>query len=248
MNNPKGRDVKKFVTFAAAIAAMSFVGSANAADMPIKAPVVKAPIATPVSWTGFYLGGSVGYGWGRTDWTYNPIGSSPTPNPIKSHGWLGGGHVGYLHQWSNNIVLGVEGQFLGSSLKGSSTCPNPSYTCNVNSVSAMILAGGRFGVAFRQWLPYVTGGYATAKLATNDNNLGTGGTVFEGASSWNSGYYIGGGLDFMVMPNLIFGIEYDHLALQSKLHPGAIFALDARDVDLRADIVRARLSWKFNVP
>ena len=39
---------------------------ASAADLPAR-NVYKAPIAAPAfSWTGIYIGGNVGYGWGRT--------------------------------------------------------------------------------------------------------------------------------------------------------------------------------------
>ena len=38
-------------------------GSASAADMAVKArPIVVDP---SYNWTGFYVGGNVGYGWGR---------------------------------------------------------------------------------------------------------------------------------------------------------------------------------------
>jgi outer membrane immunogenic protein len=37
--------------------------AAMAADMPVKAPIVKAPAVMPFNWTGFYVGGNVGYGW-----------------------------------------------------------------------------------------------------------------------------------------------------------------------------------------
>jgi hypothetical protein len=48
-------------------ASLSLVASQGvfAADMPVKAPVFKAPAATAYDWTGFYLGGNVGVGVGR---------------------------------------------------------------------------------------------------------------------------------------------------------------------------------------
>jgi hypothetical protein len=49
------------------VSAALMVGTAQAADMPVKAPVYKAPVAETLSWTGFYVGGNVGYGWGYAD-------------------------------------------------------------------------------------------------------------------------------------------------------------------------------------
>ena len=53
--------MKKFLLGGAALVAM-FAGSAMAADMPVKAPVLKAPPPVAVySWTGCYIGGNVGW-------------------------------------------------------------------------------------------------------------------------------------------------------------------------------------------
>src|SRR5665811_1876936 len=50
----------------AAIGALAFAGAALAADLPART-YTKAPMMSPVfSWTGFYVGGHVGAGWGTT--------------------------------------------------------------------------------------------------------------------------------------------------------------------------------------
>ena len=48
------------------ISASVFATGAMAADLPARV-YTKAPVAPPVvyNWTGFYVGGNVGYGWGR---------------------------------------------------------------------------------------------------------------------------------------------------------------------------------------
>ena len=68
--------MKKFVVVAAAIAAFGFVGSASAADMPVKGPVYKAPMYAPTpvyNWTGFYIGLNGGVGIGRTTGDLFPV-------------------------------------------------------------------------------------------------------------------------------------------------------------------------------
>src|SRR4029453_6665308 len=57
------------ITAIAAICTIAFTQIASAADMPAKAPII-APVA-PVSWTGFYVGGNVGYSWGKADTDQN---------------------------------------------------------------------------------------------------------------------------------------------------------------------------------
>jgi outer membrane immunogenic protein len=59
--------MKKLFLASIAMVALSAGGSALAADMPVKAPIYKAPPPVQVfSWTGFYVGANVGYSWGRS--------------------------------------------------------------------------------------------------------------------------------------------------------------------------------------
>ncbi|MGA7386421.1 MAG: hypothetical protein WBW99_00630 [Pseudolabrys sp.] len=56
------------VALIAAVSAVAFTQIALAADLPVKAPRYTPPPPAPVySWTGFYVGGNVGYSWGKAD-------------------------------------------------------------------------------------------------------------------------------------------------------------------------------------
>jgi outer membrane immunogenic protein len=96
---------------------------ASAADLPVKAPVYKAPPVLPYSWAGFYLGGNVGYSWGRShstltlsDATSGAVLSSNSAN-FNLDGVIGGGQIGYNWQ-SNNWVFGLEADIQASGEKG----------------------------------------------------------------------------------------------------------------------------------
>src|SRR5690606_9296591 len=84
---------------------------AFAADLPkpvYKAPPYKAPILAPApdySWTGFYAGGHVGYGWSYLSGT-DPTGGSSA----DLRGWLGGLQLGYNYQMGR-FVIGIEGDY-----------------------------------------------------------------------------------------------------------------------------------------
>jgi hypothetical protein len=86
--------------------------SALAADQPTKTPAVN-----PVySWTGCYLGGHVGGGWGRTDFSDPDREFVTTPGKairVGTNGVLGGGQVGCDWQFAPNWVIGIEGGRLG---------------------------------------------------------------------------------------------------------------------------------------
>jgi outer membrane immunogenic protein len=101
-----------------------------AADMPLKAPPPPPPVS---SWTGFYLGGNVGYSWGdaRTDLAGNGnvtnialggLNSSfdfADSNTARPNGVIGGGQIGYNYQISPKWVLGFEADIQGSGQRGS---------------------------------------------------------------------------------------------------------------------------------
>jgi outer membrane immunogenic protein len=48
-----------------AAALLATTAGTQAADLPVKAPYLKAPVATVYDWTGFYIGANAGVGVGR---------------------------------------------------------------------------------------------------------------------------------------------------------------------------------------
>src|SRR5262245_57331891 len=100
-------------------AILAFGGSALAADIPVKAPVLKAPEAAAMSWTGFYLNGGFGYGlWTAETTVVVPGGVCVLcENQIQGgKGWLGVVGIGYDRQLTSKIVGGVFADFNLSSL------------------------------------------------------------------------------------------------------------------------------------
>ena len=95
-----------------------------ARKMPVKAPPPPPP---PVfTWTGFYIGANVGYGFGRTTSNIptipdNVFGASagqtlPISLGIDPKGFFGGGGAGYNWQ-TGNYLLGFEADIQGSGIK-----------------------------------------------------------------------------------------------------------------------------------
>jgi outer membrane immunogenic protein len=102
-------------------AASLLATGALAADLPVKASPVytKAPVYDVYDWTGFYVGGNVGYSW--TNWDSTMVGGnstfpgtptlfSTTANP-NVNGVVGGLQGGYNWQFSPKWVVGIEGDF-----------------------------------------------------------------------------------------------------------------------------------------
>ena len=207
---------------ATAIAAIALIGApAFAADMAVKAPPPPAPV---YSWTGCYIGGNVGYGWGRnqvTDFLTLPgfnVGSD------TGTGVVGGGQIGCDYQ-AANWVFGVQGMFDGSGVTGSlvpngaNSAFNPlGFTSNErlgfkNEWFATLTA--RIGYVVQpQTLLYLKGGAAWAHNAYSDNDPTI--PVFGNGSANPSGWTIGGGLEYAFLPNWSLFVEYNFIDFGSR--------------------------------
>src|SRR6195952_401207 len=98
--------MKKILAGAAAL--LGTAVSAQAADMAVKTPYLKAPIAMVYDWTGFYVGVNAGGGLGRDRTNLAvPAGAPAISNDttyLSPTGGLGGAQVGY--NWQTNSFLG----------------------------------------------------------------------------------------------------------------------------------------------
>jgi outer membrane immunogenic protein len=108
-------EMKRILQTSAVMALLLAPATALAADLAYKAP----PLATPVpaySWTGFYIGGHIGGGWGEEQSTELPPGVTGFPTgtafaPHQFSGFLGGAQGGFNWQAGNHFVLGAEGEY-----------------------------------------------------------------------------------------------------------------------------------------
>jgi outer membrane immunogenic protein len=204
---------------------------------------------TAYSWSGLYIGGNAGYTWGDVDSQYT-VPAGPTGAVSRElDGGIYGAHIGLQHQW-RSFVFSVEGSYSGSAgdkidergLDAPIFAPAFDYYARMNS---MLTAGGRIGwTPMSNWLIYASGGYASAKIETNFILRGpdiVGGHDVER----HSGFYIGGGIEYALTRNWIFGVEYLHVDLDSKLHAPGLGGGVERTVDPDFDVVRARISYKF---
>ncbi len=101
----------------ASVGAIALAGSALAADLPSRAPPpVYVPPAPIFTWTGIYIGGQIGYAWGKSNTNLGDDFGDYASFSTNNSGVIGGAHVGYNLQLSQ-FVIGLEGDVDGSSLK-----------------------------------------------------------------------------------------------------------------------------------
>jgi len=222
-----------------ALATVMVAGAAQAADLPTKAPVYKAPVAAPFSWTGFYVGGHVGGGWGDKKWSdwFNPLDSSQrTTGPDASYhvdGPLAGGQIGYNFQYGWT-VFGVEADASWTGIKGHGnndpfafdgihpTVPTGFGCLDLNGackseIDALGTITARLGVAVDRVLFYAKGGAAwvhekhtvRASDSTAPNDPLFNFTSTTSQTRW--GWTAGGGIEYGFTQNWSAKIEYNYL-------------------------------------
>jgi outer membrane immunogenic protein len=250
----------KSVAAGAVLLASLVAAPAFAADLPVKArPYQQQPIFAP-SWTGFYIGGQVGYAHG--DWGNSPlfgdVGAFIPGVPVgnaSGDGITGGLHVGYNYQVAS-WVFGVEADFNWPSINNNSATvlnPGAPFALAYNIASKVDHYGtvrGRLGyAAMPNTLLYVTGGWAYGETKTDMAGYGAsnGGNAFvTGSSQTHSGWTVGAGIDYMLTANWILGAEYKHIDLGSETFSYALpLGVITNTRDLVIDEVTARVAYKF---
>lgn len=233
------------------------VASANAADL-----YTKAPPAT-YNWTGLYVGGNVGYGWGTGgdstvfETAAGVVVGAPTNLSTNVTGFVGGGQIGYNWQISS-VVLGIEGDLDYLDQTGTSTFTNVLGTGTNNLRENYIsTVRGRLGYAADRWLFYVTGGAAFVGFtgSSSFDFIGSPTSVpITSATGNRPGYAVGGGVDMALSHNWTLGVEYLYVntgSVTDHYPTGPFFATTlglpilADTHDFEDNIVRAHLNFKF---
>jgi outer membrane immunogenic protein len=240
--------------------------AADLGRMPAKAP--SSPPVRVFTWTGCYLGGHAGWGWGRTK--FNDI-STVLPDEglatifanapsvkVDTDGFLGGGQVGCDYQFAGNWVVGVEGQFSGADIKGSiDTISNPGIVTPVTSSTFhsktdwIASVTGRLGYAWDRWLVY---GKAGGAWAHNEYDAVTTYAGTWATSETRSGWTVGGGLEWAFADNWSAKLEYQFYDFGNKnltfFNPnpapfGVTFSNRVESMDQQIHSVKLGLNYRF---
>ena len=206
--------MKKILLSVATLIALG--ATANAADLAAR-PYTKAPayVAPAYNWTGFYIGGFVGgafNGSNSVDALLPPPFNFAGNNPDGS--FFGGGQIGYNYQFAPNWVLGIEGDIGG--LSGDdrtvsflvSNIVSPPFMHTHNEWLASVT--GRLGYTWGAGMIYAKGG-----VAFRDNGGFRAIDFPLSISSHDTGYTIGGGLEYMFAPAWSAKIEYQYYNFDS---------------------------------
>jgi outer membrane immunogenic protein len=232
---------------------------AAAADLAYKArPAAVAPVAV-YNWNGFYVGGHIGGGWGQIDNTSAAPGSGafPTGTPFARNdtsGFLGGVQGGFNWQVTN-LVLGIEGEYTWTDVKGTATSQStePRFlavtSTSTTKTDDIAMVTGRIGYAANDWLLYAKGGWAWAEGGSNGVvKNGDVTTSLTSSSTSRDGWVVGAGVEWGFAPNWSAKLEYNHIDFGStQLEIVHIPAPNSfTDSSSKIDIVKAGVNYRFN--
>lgn len=132
------------------------------------------------NWTGFYVGGNAGWGWGSA------LGTDPS-------GYLIGLQAGYNFQYASGLLAGVESDIAitGLDATGAGGTVSLDYIGTVR---------GRLGYTMDRFLVYGTGGLAYGRGDVSVGGLSNTQTHF--------GWTIGAGVEAFIAPNITARLEY----------------------------------------
>jgi high affinity Mn2+ porin len=205
------------------VVAVAFVGAQQAFAADIILATKAPPLSTPPvpDWTGWYMGGHLGYGWGNSSFT-RPAGISGSLDlfqpfdAFKSTGsFFEGFQAGYDYMFANRVVIGAEADAsfpsfqnnAGISIGNSATVVSPS---GLETYSETVLSSGTFrgriGYDPGHWLLYATGGFAWTynQLTLTNSVTGTADMPYL----WRLGWAAGAGFEMPVAPHWTARLEY----------------------------------------
>ncbi|MFG1401719.1 outer membrane protein [Xanthobacter sediminis] len=229
--------LKRVLLGASALALLA--GSASAADLSTRYPVKAAVMPAPMfSWTGFYIGGNVGWGWASNSFDYTTGALTYNYDVDNSNGVFGGLQGGYNFQFANNVVVGVEADLEFADIGQSNTLVGGPLAATItsSSVDTFGTIRGRVGYALDRFLPYFTGGAAWA----NTSFTGPWGVTADG-TRW--GWTIGGGAEYALTNNWTVKAEYLYLDFGDK-NLGYLNT-DTASQGLTMNTVKAGVNYKF---
>ena len=256
--------LKRLISGGLTVAALSCV-RAIAADGIIPLPV---SVAAPYyDWTGFYVGGHLGYATGYSKWSATEAGAD-VPSLGGSldffrafDGFKGTGsyyiglQAGYNYMFPSRLLLGVEADVSFPSFIGGAQVISSDAIGQASYAETVQFSGsvrGRIGYAPGHWLVYATGGFAwTYNQFTRMQLVGSpaGGTASPGDEESlfivpRIGAVAGAGVEVALPSNWTARLEYLYTDYGSR---SVNFATGAQRFDSNLAIQSVRLGFNYRL-
>jgi len=252
-----------------AILAVGYCHDAKAEGLPKSGLLPIGEVAKAGSWSGLYIGGHVGYGWG--EWNgplsyddHNPNWPQPllafdgSDRTIKGDNLLGGLQVGLMHQMGS-WVAGIEADISWTEIDGfGSFMPYPNNPGSPawdikTKLDMMGTVRGRLGYATGSVLTYATAGFAWAQTESSIQPMY--GPISNGLATSDHihvGWTVGGGIEWALSSSWTMRAEYLYVnlgrmdyAYDGKTAGGQPYDTDHYHADLDLHTVRLGINYRF---
>ena len=246
------------IAFASALVLSS---AASAADLA-RRPVYKAaPAPAAFNWSGFYVGGNAGWGWGDGNGTV--IGVPPVPVvPIVAvgsersndrDGFLGGAQIGFNWQAPGSPwVFGVEADWSWTDASTTSAVAGVGgISTTLSDTNWYATVTGRIGYAVDTWLWYVKGGVAFMDVDYQSTTATAAGTFTSNAiSDTRTGWTVGVGVEQALLSNWSWKLEYNYLDFGSEQYAftttvAGVTGTTTNDLEEKAHLIKFGVNYRF---
>jgi opacity protein-like surface antigen len=232
----------------------------SSGDPPMLTKGPPVVVSRPMNWTGFYIGGHLGGGFGDVQWS-DPFGSTAGRfgfsnvagfgDSTHATGPLAGGQIGADWQ-TGHLVLGAQADASAAQMSGENTCFSGigGVDC-LHTVNSLGTVTGRLGYAWDRSLAYVKGGGAWTNTTfslfadTNALTLGSGDTTLN---LW--GWTIGAGIEYALTNHWIAVVEYEHVGLPATIVPfPTVATINAQTIKVTQtiDIFKLGVNYRFDL-
>jgi outer membrane immunogenic protein len=231
-------------------------------------------IAEENSWTGFYVGGNLGYAeaesksrvtlggdWSGESQAYQQFFINNAQNKKNPRGGSFGFQAGYDYQFANNFILGIEVDYSDLDIDENRQTPllddgafgvDVAFSNKVE-VNHTYSLRSKLGYAFDKTQLYVTAGFARTAAEFSSaaiNEFGSYDRLGKKSKTLTSAIW-GIGVEHMFFDNISAKLEYlrfngDDTSYDYVDGPGDQFAYTERfKVDLDYDMIRAGINYRF---
>ena len=209
------------------------------------------------NWTGVYAGLNLGAIWTGSQLTANQdnfIPGTAYSQNLNATNVNPGFQFGYLYQFDHNWVVGGEADFSYPATSSTYTSEFPANGAwerfNVrNNLQGSLRM--RAGYAIDRFLPFITAGVSFASMGLYYDNEEQNSDNAYSTSTTQTGWVLGGGLEYGVLDNLSVRTEYLYTDYGNALNMNMPSVAGIQDpnggahVNMSTNVVRAAVNYRF---